>query len=689
MAKPLFNANIQEYAGYTPPNQIDFNKIFDEAEKDIGGVIKAREQERAKNEEFASATEKALTDFSTNVNQDFSTFVGEGLNNYRNLNLQYYKQLKNNEIDSTQYRMLVNRIQEDWGEFGEFSKNFEARLKDITDRETAGTSSKIEYDFFGQKISKASDFGNKSLIPDAKSGGLFMVTTGADGKEVKEAITTRSLNNFQRQKVDKFDLMNSIEKQTDIVNKQNSELRFTLEAKADKITEAGGGVSKWLAENRPELLADYEAFIAGVKGSVMKQPPNSVASALVDNLVPMEKDASSATGYKAVPGQDWFMYETDAELKEKVKGGADKRFGIKMIKQGDGSLAAQLTKEQDEYLDASIQRIADAQIGYEQKTTKGLGESPEAREERELRLQKEKIEGQLKLEKQKGKNRMALENLQSQNDEDLLKLKDELKDTPIAGLSDDDKKNIYYNTNQVASGQSVSLLNGSKDGDLTIQNAQVSPNGKEITWDQIGDDGAIVGTGVVQIVDDNGETINREQIAKLLYPKQAKDNQFDLMDTYREGKALYSEEDQKKIEAVTKGEARPFTLSLEGIDPASAEYRIRKDERKQIENFIEADFSGTTKVDEGNQVVEVVNRDDGRYTFIDGLITDMGYDIGDYDLIVRDDMMIIREKDDLGMPVRESSPLDFDNYDVPLFSPTTDADIDEYVAIISNFLTKK
>ena len=101
MAKPLFNANIQEYAGYTPPNQIDFNKIFDEAEKDIGGVIKARELERAKNEEFASETEKALTDFSTNVNQDFSTFVGEGLNNYRNLNLQYYKQLKNNEIDST------------------------------------------------------------------------------------------------------------------------------------------------------------------------------------------------------------------------------------------------------------------------------------------------------------------------------------------------------------------------------------------------------------------------------------------------------------------------------------------------------------------------------------------------------------------------------------------------------------
>ena len=394
MAKPLFNANIQEYAGYTPPNQIDFNKIFDEAEKDIGGIIQAREQERAKNEEFASATEKALTDFSTNVNQDFSTFVGEGLNNYRNLNLQYYKQLKNNEINSTQYRMLVNRIQEDWGEFGEFSKNFEARLKDITDRETAGTSSKIEYDFFGQKISKASDFGNKSLIPDPKSGGLFMVTTGADGKEVKEAITTRSLNNFQRQKVDKFDLMSSIEKQTDIVNKQNSRLSLVLQEKSAEISTFEGGISKWLAENRPELQGDYDAFIAGVKGSVMKQPPNAVASALVDNLVPMEPDKNSPSGYKAVPGQDWFMYESDAELKEKVKGGADKRFGIKMVQQGDGSLAAQLSKDQEKYLDASIKRIADAQIGYKE-TIDVRDETPEERRLREVELQKIREQGDI------------------------------------------------------------------------------------------------------------------------------------------------------------------------------------------------------------------------------------------------------------------------------------------------------
>jgi len=394
MIKPVFNANIQEYAGYTPPNQIDFNKIFDEAEKDIGGVIKARELERAKNEEFASETEKALTDFSTNVNQDFSTFVGEGLNNYRNLNLQYYKQLKNNEIDSTQYRMLVNRIQEDWGEFGEFSKNFEARLKDITDRETAGTSSKIEYDFFGQKISKASDFGNKSLIPDAKSGGLFMVTTGADGKEVKEAITTRSLNNFQRQKVDKFDLMSSIEKQTDIVNKQNSRLSMILQEKSAEISTFEGGISKYLAKNFPELQGDYDAFIAGVKGSVMKQPPNSVASALVDNLVPMEPDKNSPSGYKAVPGQDWFMYESDAELQEKVKGGADKRFGIKMIQQGDGSLAAQLSKDQEKYLDASIKRIADAQIGYKE-TIDVRDETPEERRKREVELQKLREQGDL------------------------------------------------------------------------------------------------------------------------------------------------------------------------------------------------------------------------------------------------------------------------------------------------------
>lgn len=677
MAKPLFNANITEYAGYTPPQQMNWDKVFDEAEKDIGGVIQSRVEERAKNEEFAAATEKALTDMSTNTNEDFSKFVGEGLNNYRNLNLQYYKQLKNNEIDSTQYRMLVNRIQEDWGEFGTFAKEFETRLKEITDRETNQESSLIEYDFFGSKIAKSADFGNKALMPDARSGGLYMVSYDETGKEVKEAITTRSLNNFQRQKVDRFDLMGAIEKQTDIINKQNSRLSMILQEKSAEISTYEGGISKYLAEqfpDNPELQADYEAFISGVKGSVMKQPPNSVASALIDNLVPMEKDSTSKTGYKAVPGANWFVYETDDELKQKIKDGSDKRFGIKMAKQGDGSLAAQLTKDQEEYLDASIKRIADAQIGYKESVDVRK-ETPEERRKREVSL-----------ESQKSKNRMALENLRAQNDEELAKLKDELSDKPAGKLTDEDFKNIYYNTNQVASGQSVSLLNGSKDGDLTIQNAQVSPNGKEITWDQIGDDGAVVGTGVVQIVDDNGETINREQIAKLLYPKQAKDNQFDLMDSYRKGQNQFTKEEQEEIEAVTKGEAQPFTLSLEGMDPASPEYRVREKERKQIENFIEAGFSGTTKVKENDLEVEVVNRDDGRYTFIDGLISDMGYDIGDYDLIVRDDMMVIREKDDFGMPIRESEPLDFDTIPV---NPTTDAEVDEYVAIISNFLTKK
>jgi len=256
-------------------------------------------------------------------------------------------------------------------------------------------------------------------MPDARSGGLYMVTYDENGKEVKEAITTRSLNNFQRQKVDRFNLMGAIEKQTDIVNKQNSRLSRVLEENSGEISTYEGGISKYLADKFPELKGDYEAFISGVKGSVMKQPPNSVASALIDNLVPMEKDSTSVTGYKAVPGANWFVYETDDELKQKVKDGSDKRFGIKMAKQGDGSLAAQLTKDQEEYLDASIKRIADAQIGFKESVDIRK-ETPEERRKREVELQKLREQGDITQTKlrQEGQTERAQMKIDADDDDD-------------------------------------------------------------------------------------------------------------------------------------------------------------------------------------------------------------------------------------------------------------------------------
>ena len=143
MIKPVFGNQITEYAGYQPPQQTNWDTVFEGVEEDIGGVIKARKEERAKNEEVARETENALKDMTTGVNSNFGNYVGRSLQEVKNANLKYYNMLKNNEIDSTQYRLLVNRLSDDWVEFGEFAKNFETRLKDIDTRRQDGKSSFI------------------------------------------------------------------------------------------------------------------------------------------------------------------------------------------------------------------------------------------------------------------------------------------------------------------------------------------------------------------------------------------------------------------------------------------------------------------------------------------------------------------------------------------------------------------
>ena len=379
MIKPVFGNQITEYAGYTPPQQTDWDTVFEGVEEDIGGVIKARKEERAKNEEVARETENALKDMTTGVNSNFGNYVGRSLQEVKNANLKYYNMLKNNEIDSTQYRLLVNRLSDDWVEFGEFAKNFETRLKDIDTRRQDGKSSFIEYEFFGEKIASASNFGNKLMVVDPTSGGIFNMTYDSDGNPIsKSSTSTSSLNNFQRQQVNKQDLTTTIKKYTDIPNSEASKIKRVIAQNRKRIEEVGG-LSKWFAETDPRIKQDYENFVKSVEGAIMSQPPNQVASFMGDNLTPGYVKADGTVEF--LPG-NWFAYDDPADLKKGGKhAGKDRRLGVLMVQQSDGTQAAQLTDDQKKYLEVNTKNIIDTQLGYEE----------------ELGLEREKFE----LEKQK------------------------------------------------------------------------------------------------------------------------------------------------------------------------------------------------------------------------------------------------------------------------------------------------
>ncbi len=337
---------IIEYAGYRAPRTTNWDKVIGDVGEDITGVVTKREKQREEDFKIQQETESAINDFSTGVSQDFSDYVSRGVEANRDVMMKYTKMLRNNEINSTQYKRLMNRVNSDWQQFGQFSKDFETRLADMEKRRQAGDSSVIET-WNGERIASAADFKNKQLVPNASSGGLYSISYGADGKPKKtEIIHMNELNNFRGQLVNRVNLQDQIKNITDKAGNFKSVI-------ATGNIKTAEGLSKRLAEEDPELLTEYNNLIDGVYNSVLTGPPNQIASALADNSLNSK-------------GQEYFIYkEGDLDKGGKFEG-RDAEDGIKMVQETDGTWGGSLTDNQKELLKKKSKEIADVQLGFEE-----------------------------------------------------------------------------------------------------------------------------------------------------------------------------------------------------------------------------------------------------------------------------------------------------------------------------------
>ena len=683
IANALFQNNIVEYGGYQPPKPTDWDKIFDEGEEEIQGVLDTRQAERDKNDEVFNTTEAALTDFTTGVSQDFGNYIGAGLEENRNLTMNMYKKLKNNEISSTQYRMFLNRQQQDWAEMGTFSKEYEARLAELekrkaglVDPETGKVqqSSIIEYEYFANEIAQAANFGNKKLVPNASTGGLYSVTYDeSSGKAVKSSVmSTQELNNFQKQKVDKVDLTNMIAGYTKRIN--DTELQAVIFNNAEAIKTAGG-LSKYLAETDPRMAASYKQFITSVEDAVTKLPPNQVASALADNVSPGKmvngEPVISNTG-------NWFVYSNKSELN-----GRDASLGVLMVKQQDGSMAAELTEDQRAYLRANTKNIADTQLGYEEEfgvdyTKDKMDISvDEAQKDRDLKAEQAEKDRQSRLDiarlKEGGANKRNKDRI------------DAKKPKPPG---EDTYKEVYINTNEVASGKELNRLEGQKDGEIIIRNPRISPDGKTVIYDNYTDGKLLDGEapGEIQIVGDDGSTMNRKRIAKILYPDLAGDGTFS--DYYDRGESLYSVEERKQIEAVTeKGEFKKFSISSD-IDEETDYGKGVNQERQNYANTFMNSEAQTTPTTVGNQTLNVVNSTDPRYEYISTVIDDYKYNIDSdqVQIIIDGEKQYFQYTDPLGV-VTSSDTIPYRDYIADDYDQDDNAsEISEASNVLGEFL---
>jgi len=337
---------IIEYAGYRAPRTTNWDKVLGEVGEDVTGAVTKRERQREEDFNIQQETESAINDFSTGVSQDFSDYVSRGVEANRDVMMKYTKMLRNNEINSTQYKRLMNRVNSDWQQFGQFSKDFETRLADMETRRKNGDSSVIET-WNGERIASAADFKNKQLVPNASSGGLYSVSYGADGKPKKtEIIHMNELNNFRGQLVDKVNLQDQIK----TITSKAGDFRSVIGEAPIKTAE---GISQKLAEIDPKMATEYNNLIDGVYNSVLTGPPNRVASALADNSLNSK-------------GQEFFVYK-EGDLKKGGKfEGRDAENGIKMVQETDGSWGGELTEKQKELLKKKSKEIADVQLGFKE-----------------------------------------------------------------------------------------------------------------------------------------------------------------------------------------------------------------------------------------------------------------------------------------------------------------------------------
>jgi|TARA_R100000482_G_scaffold111215_3_gene53553 hypothetical protein len=339
---------IIEYAGYRAPRTTNWDKVLGEVGEDITGVVTKREKQREEDFNIQQETESAINDFTTGVSQDFSDYVSRGVEANRDLMMKYTKMLRSNQINSTQYKRLMNRVNSDWQQFGQFSKDFEKRLSDMETRRKNGDSSVIET-WNGERIASAADFKNKQLVPNASSGGLYSVSYDENGKPKKtEIIHMNELNNFRGQLVDKVNLQKQIKNITD----KAGDFKLAVGEAPIKSIE---GISRRIAEADPSgrMLTEYNNLIDGIYNSVLTGPPNRVASALADNSLNSK-------------GQEFFIYKEGDLAKGGKFEGRDAEDGIKMVQETDGSWGGELTEKQRELLKKKSKEIADVQLGFKE-----------------------------------------------------------------------------------------------------------------------------------------------------------------------------------------------------------------------------------------------------------------------------------------------------------------------------------
>jgi len=355
----MANGKTQKaYYGYTPPKPFDWVTASEKALGQVEGVIEGRVKERADNEKTRRETSKTLERLEQGQNKEFNELVADGSFVSKDYMYDLTQKLYNNEINSKEYRMATNNLQDGWNNFSDISKGFNEKLQLFADREQEGISSIVEGGNV-KNFSLVANFENKK-IEIGPNGKVYWAMLDENGKVIPgRTQSMTALNTTPQQLHDKVNVSERVGEYTALIG------TFKEAIRAGKVQDTTGVVAMEDFEGL-NGYSEYENMVMNIQGQILGGPGG------MDN-------AASVLGDNSLGGnnQTYFTYQEDEV--EVVNGnrvfkatsehaGKPIELGIKLVKNPNGVLTSELTDEQMEIAKDIIENTARQQIGLEQKS---------------------------------------------------------------------------------------------------------------------------------------------------------------------------------------------------------------------------------------------------------------------------------------------------------------------------------
>ncbi len=175
------------YIGYQAPSQVDWSGLSNKLSTEFSKIEQNRQAQRDALDKMSMENMSMVNNWQPGKVQTLNEMMLRGVNDARNKNMAWNKDLKAGLITPSEYITRQNNLKEYWGIMANNAKNYDARINDAMQRQESGEAGILEGELF-KLWSESTDVKNNaiSVSDDGRvyMSGFDMNTKKPNGKIV-------------------------------------------------------------------------------------------------------------------------------------------------------------------------------------------------------------------------------------------------------------------------------------------------------------------------------------------------------------------------------------------------------------------------------------------------------------------------------------------------------------------------